>query len=67
MELTEKEKAILRVLQQRWEAFEKAIVANEKEIERLRAENQYYKAKKEGYIQAEDLIKSSIESIRIEL
>lgn len=67
MELTEKEKAILRVLQQRWEAFEKAIVANEKEIERLRAENQYYKAKKEGYIQAEDLIKSSIESIRTEL
>lgn len=67
MELTEKEKAILRVLQQRWEAFEKAIVANEKEIERLRAENEYYKAKKEGYIQAEDLIKSSIESIRIEL
>lgn len=67
MELTEKEKAILRVLEQRMEDCDKVILANEMEIERLRAVNEYYKAKKEGYIQAEDLIKSSIESIRTEL
>lgn len=67
MELTEKENAVICVLLHRGDICEKAIRAHKREIEKLQKEIEYLQAKKEGYDQAVDLLKDSLESIRIEL
>ena len=67
MELTEKKNAVICVLQRRGDICEKAIRAHKREIEKLQKEVEYLQAKKEGYDQAMDLLKSSLESISIEI
>lgn len=73
-ELTEKENAILCVLQKRSDCLECAIEVQkkhiaelEKEIAQRREQIAYFKAKREGYEQAIDLLKDSLEGITIEL
>lgn len=74
IELTEKENAILCVLDKRIICTEKGVAAQEKRISELEEEIkqrknmiEYLKAKREGYQQAIDLLKSNLESINIEL
>ncbi len=65
--MTDKENAILCVLQQRATCCEDAIEAHKKEIEARKKMIDYLKAKKEGYDQAIDLLKAPLEGIMIEL
>ena len=65
--MTDKENAILCVLQQRAYICEKGIRACEKEIAERQKQMDYLRAKKEGYDQAIELVKESLESIMIEL
>lgn len=66
MELKDKEKAILGVLEQRVFYCEQAIEANEKEIAQRQKQIDYLRAKKEGYNQAIDLLKEDLEGIYLE-
>ena len=67
MDLTEKENAILCVLEQRAFCCEQGIAAHKKEIAERQKMIDYLQAKREGYMQAIDLMKDSLESIMIEL
>lgn len=67
MELTEKEKAILCVLYNRLDACDTSIRAHEKEIAQRQKQIDYLRAKSEGYKQAIELVKDSLECIKIEL
>ena len=65
--MNDKENAILCVLLQRMDCCDAAIRANEKEIAQRQKMIDYLKAKREGYVQAVDLLKEDLENITIEL
>ena len=66
-ELTEREAAIVAVLDKRIGCCRKSIKAHEEEIEAHRKQIAYLEAKMDGYEQAIDLLNQPLESITIEL
>lgn len=66
-DMTDKENAILCVLQQRAYCCERSIDAHKKEIAARQKQIDYLQAKKEGYYQAIELVKESLDNIMIEL
>ena len=62
--LTEKEKAIRKVLEKRMEVIEEYILPSNNQSPLNLA---YYEGKRDGYQQALDLLNDSLESIKVEL
>jgi hypothetical protein len=65
--MTDKDDAIEAVLRKRADSCERGIREKEREINALQKDVEYLSAKREGYMQAIDLLNQPLESIKIEL
>ena len=65
--MTDKDADIEAVLRKRAESCERSIREKERQINALQKDVEYLSAKREGYMQAIDLLNEPLESITIEM